>query len=112
MTTYFIGIGFAVGTEGKTLTSRERLDFVDQVAEAIGYFGGSIFFHGFGRGEYTRDDGVTITEDSHSTGFTADIPEVGYNGLDALRNRLARLARTYGQETIALVTGETDFIEP
>lgn len=86
---------------GGELTEQAWLEFIRATDNAVRDTESDVYFYGSGTGEW---DGVF--EDSFTWVF-----ETPVNGtLEWTRRALATLALFYGQESIALTIGETEFI--
>jgi hypothetical protein len=100
--TIVVGIGRRDNVNGLNLTDEEWNGFRGDVDHALRASGVEVFFAGEGTGEYEgrREDSATWV------GATSVRPNV------ALERRVARLARQYDQDSIAVTYGETVFVGP
>lgn len=100
MSTTTVSIGRNVGAV--PMTDREWEAFRAAVSACIARAGNlSILFTGTGVGTWTDADGVEVIEQS-ATWVVEDVIDIEGLTLD-----LARTAKRYGQDAIAVTTGET-----
>jgi hypothetical protein len=95
-----IGRNVAEG-RGEPLSEEEWLRFIGETVVTVRAIGADIYFRGDGAGEW----GVGGEES-----FTIIFDDVDTLERAALVASLAVLAASYGQESIALTTGETEFV--
>lgn len=102
-----IGIGRRSGITGEDLTDWEWGEFRADVRSAVRDSGGVVIFAGTGEGIWQGEE-----EEAACVVFIAPDPadEGPRLSLDNLRWRLGRIAAVYGQDSIALTNGATQFI--
>lgn len=111
-TTITVSIGRKVGSTDENLSDNNWSDFCEATYLLLQEQGLDIVFQGTGTGQYTPEDGVTVYEESYTV--LASVGRLHRSvqvTLDVLRDGLARLAHQYGQDSIALAKGETEFVE-
>ena len=101
MTATTVSIGRNVGDD--TLSDEAWSDFREAVLDQLDHAGLDIVFAGRGQGYWTPEDGDTVEEEAF-TAVALGSPRF------ALAPRFAALARQYGQEAIAVTTGETHLV--
>lgn len=105
-TSTVVSIGRNVGDQ--PLSTAEWTRFKSQALEEVRFAaalkGGQVVFHGEGQGQWAGEDGVTVFEGS----FT--VVAAGPVDTDLLAETLAVLAWEFGQEAIAVTTGETALV--
>ena len=115
MTTLIVSIGRNMGTANPLPGSRRELGegewsaFKDEVTATLTGMGGVVVFHGEGVGLYEgeRERAYTIIMTVKTYNMTPELPWSLW--LDKLANSLGLLAYRYGQDSIAVTTGNTWF---
>lgn len=97
-----IAIGFRYGNGGAVMQDDSQFAFADSVRSAIRIVGGTVHATVSGNAE-SGDYGS-----EPSAWFAASVPTAQ---LPALRTMLSNRARWFGQESIALTVGATEFVE-
>ena len=115
MTTIIASIGRNMGTANplpsgkRELNEGEWLAFKDEVNATLTGMGGAVVFQGEGLGIYegTSERAYTVIVTVKASTLTPALPWSLW--LDKLANSLGLLAYRYGQDSIAVTTGNTRF---
>lgn len=87
-----------IGNSDNKLTQQEWADFCTAATEVVAVFSSSVQFSGTSAGDKPWQNACWVITTSGDY-------------LDDIRAQLARIARIWRQDAIALVVGETEFVE-